>query len=213
MPASKRDGFPTKPCQMLGMQARALWPSTSGSVGTSRQPKKGRPSFLHTISNSFLAWLRRSSSCGKKNMPTPYSRSRPKVMPSSAAAFWKNVSLICVRMPTPSPVLPSASLPARCSRCSTICSASSMVLWLLRPLISTTAPMPQLSCSKRGSYNPAGALRSVKFSISFICSFPVAFFASVHTGYAAKNGVNKKASPAGHTSPGGNAFVLAATIP
>ena len=35
---------------------------------------------------------------------------------------------------------------------------------------------------------PAGALRSVKFSISFIRSFPVAFFASAHTGYAAKTG-------------------------
>ena len=31
---------------MLGMQAMALWPSTSGQVGTSRQPKKGRPSFF-----------------------------------------------------------------------------------------------------------------------------------------------------------------------
>ena len=57
------------------------------------------------------------------------------------------------------------------SRCSTICKASSIVLWVLRPLISTTAPMPQLSCSNRGSYSPAGALRSVKFSIRF-CSFP-----------------------------------------
>lgn len=41
-------------------------------------------------------------------------------------------------------------------------------LWVLRPLISTTAPMPQLSCSNRGSYSPAGALRSVKFSIRFL---------------------------------------------
>ena len=165
MPASTRCGLPTKPCQMLGIQAMALWPSTSGQVGTSRQPKKGSPSFLQTISNNFLAWLRLSSSCGKKNIPMPYSRSLPISRPSSAAAFWKNLSLICVKIPTPSPVLPSASLPARCSRCSTICSASSMVLWLLRPLISTTAPMPQLSCSNCGLYSPAGVLRSVKFSM------------------------------------------------
>ena len=165
MPASTRCGLPTKPCQMLGIQAMALWPSTSGQVRTSRQPKKGSPSFLQTISNNFLAWLRLSSSCGKKNIPMPYSRSLPISRPSSAAAFWKNLSLICVKIPTPSPVLPSASLPARCSRCSTICSASSMVLWLLRPLISTTAPMPQLSCSNCGLYSPAGVLRSVKFSM------------------------------------------------
>ena len=88
-------------------------------------------------------------------------------MPAAAAAFTKNLWLTCNRMPTPSPVFPSASLPARCSRCSTICSASSSVRWLLRPLISTTAPMPQLSCSNRESYNPAGAVRSVKFSIAF----------------------------------------------
>lgn len=86
---------------------------------------------------------------------------------AAAAAFTKNLWLTCNRMPTPSPVFPSASLPARCSRCSTICSASSSVRWLLRPLISTTAPMPQLSCSNRESYNPAGAVRSVKFSIAF----------------------------------------------
>ena len=33
-------------------------------------------------------------------MPMPYSRSAPRVSPCSAAAFWKNLSLICVRMPT-----------------------------------------------------------------------------------------------------------------
>src|SRR5699024_8955894 len=84
---------------------------------------------------------------------------------SSSAALEKNLWLICSRMPTPSPVRPSASLPARCSRCSTMVSASLTVWWLLRPWMSTTAPMPQASCSNRGSYRPAGAVRSFQRSI------------------------------------------------
>ena len=55
--------------------------------------------------------------------------------------------------PTPSPVSPAASFPARCSSFSTIFSAPSTVSWDFRPLMSTTAPMPQASCSKRGLYN------------------------------------------------------------
>ena len=41
----------------------------------------------------------------------------------SVQAFLKNLWEIWRRIPTPSPVLPSASLPARCSRCSTIFNA------------------------------------------------------------------------------------------
>src|SRR5699024_7304565 len=44
-------------------------------------------------------------------------------------------------------------------------SASLTVWWLLRPWISTTAPMPQASCSNLGSYRPAGAVRSFQRSI------------------------------------------------
>ena len=44
-----------KACEVLGIQARALWPRTSGQTGTSRQPRKGSPSFLQMISKSFLA--------------------------------------------------------------------------------------------------------------------------------------------------------------
>ena len=86
---------------------------------------------------------------------------------SSSATLEKNLWLICSRMPTPSPVLPSASLPARCSSRSTMDSASSTVWWLLRPLMSTTAPIPQASCSNCGSYRPRVVFCSVKFSIVF----------------------------------------------
>ena len=132
---TSRPALPTKPCQMLGIQARALAGPRRSVTGTSRQPKNCRPSFCRHDLKQLFGLIALSSSCGKKNMPMPYSRSFPRVMPSSAATFWrKNLSLICVRMPTPSPVLPSASLPARCSRCSTICSASSMVWWLFAAL-------------------------------------------------------------------------------
>ena len=123
-PFSTPSGFFTKPWQITGIQARARLPSTSGQVGTSRQPRNSSPSFSRMISNIFLAWLRRSSSCGKKNMPTPYSRSSPISIPHSAHTREKKRCEICVRMPTPSPVSPLASFPARCSRCSTIFSAS-----------------------------------------------------------------------------------------
>ena len=61
---------------------------------------------------------------------------------------------ICRRIPTPSPVFPSASFPARCSRFSTIFRAFSTVVWLLIPLLLMTAPIPQLSCSNCCRYKP-----------------------------------------------------------
>lgn len=156
-----------KHCQMAGIQSRAFCPTASGSTGTSRHARNSSPSLRVTTSNSFIACARRCSFWGKKNIPTPYSRSLPSRMFSSSATLEKNLWLICSRMPTPSPVLPSASLPARCSSRSTMDSASSTVWWLLRPLMSTTAPMPQASCSNCGSYRPRVVFCSVKFSIVF----------------------------------------------
>ncbi len=103
------------------------------------------PSLATITSNIFLAWLRFRVSWGKKNMPTP-----GRAKPASSAALAKKRWESCTRMPTPSPVSPSASLPARCSSFSTIFSASSTVRWLGRPCMSTTAPMPQASCSNSG---------------------------------------------------------------
>ena len=82
-----RCGLPTKPCQMLGIQAMALWPSTSGQVGTSRQPKKGRPSFFADDLKQLFGLIALQLILREKNMPMPYSRSFPSVMPSSAAIF------------------------------------------------------------------------------------------------------------------------------
>lgn len=47
-------------------------------------------------------------------------------------------------------VFPSASLPARCSRFSTILRALATVSCVFFPFILTTAPIPQLSCSNSG---------------------------------------------------------------
>ena len=125
---------------------------------------------------------------------------------SSSATLEKNLWLICSRMPTPSPVLPSASLPARCSSRSTMDSASSTVWWLLRPLMSTTAPMPQASCSNCGSYRPRVVFCSVKFSIVF----PILF--TCLPGAAAPSAAfyplqKEKSAPQGHRMPLRNAFV------
>ena len=167
MPLLTLAGFLMKHCQMEGMQSRAFWPTASGSTGTLRQARNSSPSLRVTTSNSFMAWARMCSFWGKKNMPTPYSRSLPRRMLRSSATLEKNLWLICSRMPTPSPVLPSASFPARCSSRSTMHKASSTVWWLLRPLMSTTAPMPQASCSNCGSYRPRVCVCSVKFCIVF----------------------------------------------
>ena len=107
------------------------------------------------ISNIFFAWFRRSSSWGKKTKATPYSRSPPSAMPDAFVTLAKNLCGICVRIPTPSPVLPSASLPALCSRFSTIFRAFVTVARLFSPLIFTQAPIPQLSCSKDSRYKGA----------------------------------------------------------
>ncbi len=146
-PRSTFAGFLTNACMILGMHSTALCPSTAGTHGTSRHPKNTSPSFSTMISNIFFAWFLLSSSCGKKNMPTPYSRSPPSSIPSGFVTLTKKSWQIWTRMPTPSPVFPSASLPALCSRFSTILRAFSTVPRVFVPLILTTAPIPQLSCS------------------------------------------------------------------
>ena len=131
------------------------------------------------ISNIFFACARLISCCGKKNCAMPYSLSSPISNPSFLQAFLKNLWEIWRRIPTPSPVLPSASLPARCSRCSTIFNAFATVSWVFLPLMLTTAPIPQLSCSNSGRYRPCCccccSLTSFIISSSFL--FLLLFFA------------------------------------
>ena len=137
-------------CMMHGIHSLALCPRTSGNTGTVRHPRSSRPSFSTMISNIFFAWARLISCCGKKSWATPYSLSPPISKPSFLQTFLKNLWEIWRRIPTPSPVFPSASLPARCSRFSTILRAFATVSCVFFPFILTTAPIPQLSCSNSG---------------------------------------------------------------
>ena len=114
-------------------------------------------------------------------MPTPYSRSSPSWIPKGFVTFTINLWGTWVRIPTPSPVSPSASLPALCSKFSTIFKAFSTVPWLFFPLISTHAPIPQLSCSNTSRYR--GAIGTARFasniiyliSAQFLCMYNLLF--------------------------------------
>ena len=144
------EGLSMNTCQIAGMHSRALLPRTSGSDETFLQPKILSPFFLVMISNIDFAWRSSRSLCGKKNMPTPYCLAPGSSTPCSFMILAKNLWGICVRIPTPSPVFPSASLPARCSRFSTMERASLTSLCEGLPSTSMIAPIPQLSCSNCG---------------------------------------------------------------
>ena len=70
-PGGQSAGRRMKHWLMWGMQSRAFCPSTSGWVGTSRQPRNSMPSFAVMISIIFFAWARFRASSGRKNIPTP----------------------------------------------------------------------------------------------------------------------------------------------
>ena len=151
MPFSQFFGFLMNACMMCGMLSSALEPRTDGFTGTSLQPRNSRFSSFRTCSKVFIAFSYFALVCGKKNIPIPYSRLSPIGIFNSFATLEKYVCEICSKMPTPSPVFPSASFPALCSRVSTIFRALSTTLRSVSPFIFTTAPIPQFSCSNRGS--------------------------------------------------------------
>ena len=149
-PLLQLSGRFTNACIMHGILSSALLPRIEGEVGTSRQHTNSIPLLSMIFSKSFFARSRLSSFCGKKNIPTPKSPLFPRSAPSFFASFIKKLYGICTSIPTPSPVLPSASLPARCSSFSTIVRAFSTTYRDCSPLMFTTAPIPQLSCSNLG---------------------------------------------------------------
>ena len=147
IPFSQPSGFLRKHWRIAGMQSLARSPRISGWTGTFLQPSTDMPSFAAITSKSLFANVRIRRSSGRKNMPIPYSPASPIERPASFAAFLKNECAIPTRIPTPSPTVPLASFPARCSSFSTMASASSMTEYSGTPSILTTAPMPQASCS------------------------------------------------------------------
>ena len=153
-PFSTPSGFLIKACTIWGIHSFALCPSTWDIQGLPGIPAV--PAFL--FGNDFKHFLCLSALylilwekqlC---NSVFPFSPNGNVQLLTDLCK--KNLWEICRRIPTPSPVLPSASFPARCSRFSTMHSARSTVWWLLIPLLFTTAPIPQLSCSNVGLYKP-----------------------------------------------------------
>src|SRR5580658_7789738 len=59
-----------------------------------------------------------------------------------------------MRMPAPSPVLASQPHAPRWFRLTRMVRASRIILWDFFPLMLTTKPTPQESCSYHGSYRP-----------------------------------------------------------
>ncbi len=60
-----------KHCQIEGIASSAFCPNTLGTVGTSRHPKNSIPSLITIVSSIFLTRLRKCSSLGINNIPTP----------------------------------------------------------------------------------------------------------------------------------------------
>src|ERR1700687_2780422 len=58
-------------------------------------------------------------------------------------------------MPAPSPVFASHPHAPRCCRLMSTSRPRSTTEWERTPLMLTTNPTPQASCSKRGSYRPS----------------------------------------------------------
>ncbi len=72
------------------------------------------------------------------------------------------------RSPAPSPVFDSLPVAPRWARLSRMVSACSTIAWEGTPLIFTTKPVPQASCSYAGSYRPCfGGSPAWKGSLSF----------------------------------------------
>src|SRR5262245_45866135 len=69
----------------------------------------------------------------------------------------RNAWGIWIRIPAPSPVLTSHPQAPRCSKFLSTVRAWLTIAWDLRPLMSTTNPTPQASCSWAGSYRPCAA--------------------------------------------------------
>ena len=144
-----------KHCVIADILLRAFSLRISGQTGTSRQNSRPSPSRARIISSSFRLRIRMSGSCGKKDHGNAIIARFRERLSRLLRRFFKKACGICVIMPTPSPVVPSASLPVRCSSFSTILSASSTARCVFCPLILTTAPMPQASCcvcASKGRY-------------------------------------------------------------
>ena len=149
-------------CLMSGSVANASLPSIDELTGTLRRCINVKPSrsisSIITLSICDCSF----SSFGKNINPVPYFPFSGTGIPCSKI----NSCGICKRMPAPSPVFPSAPSAPLCRMFSSTFSALSTSSWLLFPLMFTTIPTPQASCSFSGLYSPT----CFDVLFTFICS-------------------------------------------
>ena len=84
-------------------------------------------------------------------MPTAYSPGSGK---SKLHSLEKNLCGISIKIPAPSPVLPSELTAPRCSKQVKILRALWMILLVFTPFKLHIKPAPQFSCSNKGLYKP-----------------------------------------------------------
>mmetsp|Transcript_125864 Transcript_125864/g.218089 ORF Transcript_125864/g.218089 Transcript_125864/m.218089 type:complete len:200 (+) Transcript_125864:553-1152(+) len=140
--SSTASGLSTTSCWIKGMFSRASLPSALGSTGTSRQPSTLKFAPFMTLSMASFIGLRFASSSGMKIWPTPQCAS----FPSSTTSCNRSQGT-CAMMPAPSPDIPSARQPPRCSMQPTARMAFFRIPWDLSPLCCAMKPTPHPSRS------------------------------------------------------------------
>ena len=144
-----------KHCVIAGIPLRAFSLRISGQTCTSRQNSRPSPLACQDHLQQLPAAHTLERILREKDHGNAIIARFRERLSRLLRRFFKKACGICVIMPTPSPVVPSASLPVRCSSFSTILSASSTARCVFCPLILTTAPMPQASCcvcASKGRY-------------------------------------------------------------
>lgn len=134
------------------MLSSACSPTTSGQVGTSRQPTTSRAA---RCSRRFRIFIPRAISLGSGEKNTrPEAKWSASLNLHSAAISRRNGSGNCNRIPHPSPDLPSAATAPRWVRRARHSNVVSTSQWLFWPSICVRRAKPQLSLkSDTGSCN------------------------------------------------------------
>ena len=143
--------FWMKTCLMVGCDFDAISPTTFEFVGTSLHPNKSSPCLLISFSKLFIHWLAWLVFWGRKTIPTEYWPGWGK---SNGHSFTKKSCGISIKIPAPSPVLPSALTAPLCSRHVKILRALWIILLVFFPVRLQINPQTKVSLSIIAQYNP-----------------------------------------------------------
>ena len=139
-----------KTCLKTGSTATALGP-TGAVVGRHVAPAEEPLPFFGDDRARTAAWIAsRVAGVARQEDQAGAVLARPAAA-APGATLRRNVSGIWTRMPAPSPVLTSQPHAPRCCRFISTWSACATIACDFRPLMSTTKPTPQASCSCCGS--------------------------------------------------------------